>query len=132
MGPRAFPDCPLTGMGTGGAAVRDCSLALPSTCVGTLHARCEVINRRSRVDMWRLWGHRPPRFWCRFRPTEPRRLVVGVEKAAEVDGRQVLQLRFPLLWIRLDPLAWATVAQQLEREGRLLSYEAPSVRNYDK
>ena len=30
MGPRAFPDYPLTGMGTGGAAVRERSLALPT------------------------------------------------------------------------------------------------------
>ena len=76
MGPRAFPDCPLTGMWTGGAAVREHSLALPSTCVGTLHTRCEAVDRRRRGDMRRLWGHRYPRRWCRFRRVEARRLIV--------------------------------------------------------
>ena len=68
--------------------------------------------------------------WRQFGRAEPRRLVVGVEKAAEFDCRHVLQLSSLLLWIRVGPFARATVTQQFKRERRLLSYEAPSVGNY--
>ena len=49
---------------------------------------------------------------------------------AEFDCTHVLQLGSPLFWIRVDPFAWATVTQQLEREGCLLLNEAAPLQNY--
>ena len=107
----AFPDCHPAGIRTGGAAVRECSRALPNMCIGALHAQCEAVNRKGRSVIRNTWVHQHPRQWSPFHWVETRGLVEGVEEAAQFDGRHVLQLCPALLWIRVDPFTWAAIAQ---------------------
>ena len=111
MGAWAFSDCHQTGMGTGGAAVKERSRALPSMCIGTLRALCEAFDRESLRVMRNTWGNRPPQRQCRFLQVEARGLVSVVEEATKFDCRQVLQLGPLFSGLLVDPFAWAAITQ---------------------